>query len=195
MKTTLIYAGIAGYGFESLGKGMEAGWINHGLAQLSACAKAEGFDLDLIDLRGLKGWDELQAEIKRRRPNVVGLTMMSVDYNPATRAIKVIKDMDPSIITVAGGPHPTLVLDEVVANPKIDYIVTHEAEITFPKLLAAIEGGDLPQERVLVGERPDLDAIPFVDRELFLDEWRRCGYTPDSPEVPFVPELPPPFLT
>ena len=40
MKTTLIYAGIAGYGFESLGKGMEAGWINHGLAQLAACAKA-----------------------------------------------------------------------------------------------------------------------------------------------------------
>ena len=70
MKTTLIYAGIAGYGFDSLGKGMEAGWINHGLAQLSACAKAEGFDVDLIDLRGLKGWDEFRAELEQRRPDV-----------------------------------------------------------------------------------------------------------------------------
>jgi anaerobic magnesium-protoporphyrin IX monomethyl ester cyclase len=195
MKTTLIYAGIAGYGFESLGKGMEAGWINHGLAQLAACAKAEGFEVDLIDLRGLKGWDAFRAEVKQRRPDVTGLTMMSVDYNPVKKAIDAIKDVDSSIITVVGGPHPTLVLDEVVANPKIDYIVTHEAEITFPKLLAAIERGEPPQERVLVGERPDLDAIPFVDRELFLDEWRRCGYAPDSPEVSFVPELPPPFLT
>ncbi len=195
MKTTLIYAGIAGYGFESLGKGMEAGWINHGLAQLSACAKAEGFEIDLIDLRGLKGWDEFRAELEQRRPDVTGLTMMSVDYNPVMETLDVIKDVDPSIITVVGGPHPTLVLEEVKANPKIDYIVTHEGEITFPKLLAAIERGEPPKERVLVGERPDLDAIPFVDRELFFEEWRRCGYAPDSPEVPFVPELPPPFLT
>jgi anaerobic magnesium-protoporphyrin IX monomethyl ester cyclase len=195
VKTTLIYAGIAGYGFESLGKGMEAGWINHGLAQLSACAKAEGFEVDLIDLRGLKSWDAFRAELEQRRPDVTGLTMMSVDYNPVMEAIDIIKDVNPSIITVVGGPHPTLVLDEVVANPRIDYIVTHEAEITFPKLLAAIERGQPPKERVLVGERPDLDAIPFVDRELFLDEWRRCSYAPDSPEVAFVPELPPPFLT
>ena len=98
MKTTLIYAGIAGYGFESLGKGMEAGWINHGLAQLSACAKAEGFEVDLIDLRGLKGWDEFRAELEQRRPDVTGLTMMSVDYNPVMQAIDVIKDVDSSII-------------------------------------------------------------------------------------------------
>jgi radical SAM superfamily enzyme YgiQ (UPF0313 family) len=42
---------------------------------------------------------------------------------------------------------------------------------------------------------PDLDAIPVADRDLFLDEWRKWGYDLDSPEVPFVPELPPPFVT
>ncbi len=42
---------------------------------------------------------------------------------------------------------------------------------------------------------PDLDALPFPDRDLFLDEWRKYGYTLDSPEVPFVPDLPAPFLT
>ena len=45
------------------------------------------------------------------------------------------------------------------------------------------------------GETPDLDAIPFADRDLFLDEWRKWGYDLDSPEVPFVKELPAPFLT
>jgi len=195
MKTTLIYAGIAGYGFKSLGRGMEAGWINHGLAQLSACAKAEGFEVDLIDLRGLEGWDEFRAELEGRHPDVVGLTMMSVDYNPVMKALDVVKDVGPSIVTVVGGPHPTLVLEEVVANSKIDYIVTHEGEIAFPRLLAAIERGQPPKERVIVGERPDLDSLPFVDRELFLKEWRKYGCDLDSPEVPFVPELPPPFLT
>ena len=160
MKTTLIYAGIAGYGFESLGKGMEAGWINHGLAQLSACAKAEGFEVDLLDLRGLKGWDEVRSELEQRRPDVTGLTMMSVDYNPVMEAIEVIKDVDPAIITVVGGPHPTLVLDEVVANPKIDYVVTHEAEITFPKLLAAIERGEPPVSECWSGKGPTWTPYP-----------------------------------
>jgi radical SAM superfamily enzyme YgiQ (UPF0313 family) len=42
---------------------------------------------------------------------------------------------------------------------------------------------------------PDLETLPFSDRDLFLDEWRRYGYTLDSPEVPFVPDLPAPFVT
>jgi len=58
-----------------------------------------------------------------------------------------------------------------------------------------IEGGDPPPYRVLRGEPPDLDAIPFADRDLFLGEWRKWGYDLDSPEVPFVEELPPPFVT
>ena len=81
MRNTLIYPGIAGYGFNSLGQGMEAGWVSHGLAHLSSAAKAEGFEIDLIDLRALSGWDEFREELQRRRPDVVAFTMMSVDYN------------------------------------------------------------------------------------------------------------------
>jgi anaerobic magnesium-protoporphyrin IX monomethyl ester cyclase len=195
LKTTLIYPGIAGYGFDSLGQGMEAGWISHGLAQLSACAKSHGFQVNLIDLRALSSWDDLAAEIKRRQPDLVGVTMMSVDYNPAMRSIEVVKDTDPGIITVVGGPHPSLVTEEVVENQKIDYIVTGEGEITFVELLQAIQGGNPPSQRILRGERPDLDSLPFVDRDLFLQEWRRHDYSLDSPEVPFVEELPPPFVT
>ncbi|MBN1642814.1 MAG: B12-binding domain-containing radical SAM protein [Anaerolineae bacterium] len=195
MKTTLVYPGIAGYGFESVGKGMEAGWISHGLAYISAAAKAKGFAIDLIDLRALRSWDHFREEIARRQPDVVGITMMSVDYNPAMRSLAIVKEVSPHTITVVGGPHPTLVLDEMLTAEHIDYIITNEGEITFPKLLHAIEAGEPPAERVLVGERPDLDALPFPDRELFLEEWRKAGYVSDSPEDPFVPELPPPFVT
>ncbi len=195
MKTTLVYPGIAGYGFRSVGKGMEAGWISHGLAYLSAAAKAQGFEIDLIDLRAMEGWEHFRAEIAARRPDVIGVTMMSVDFNPAMRAINITKEVDSRIVTIVGGPHPTLALDEVAKNHNIDYIVTHEGEITFPRLLRAIQEGRRPQERVLIGERPELDKLPFPDRELFLSEWRKAGYTSDSPEDPFVPELPPPFVT
>lgn len=195
MNTTLIYPGIAGYGFGSLGRGMEAGWVSHGLAHLSSAAKAQAFAVDLIDLRALSGWDQFRDELCRRRPDVAALTMMSVDYNPATEAARIVKELLPETVTVAGGPHPTVMPDEVAQIAAFDYIVTGEGEITFPWLLGELRAGRRPESRVLIGEMPDLDAIPFPDRGLFLDEWRRHGYTLESPEVPFVPDLPAPFLT
>ena len=195
MKTTLIYPGIAGRGFDCLSQGMDAGWISHGLAFLSAAAKAKGFDVDLIDLRALRDWDHFRQEFVRRDPDVVGLTMMSVDYNPVRQCLEIIGALRPETTTVVGGPHVTLALDESLQLPNVNYLVTREGEITFPRLLQAIASGSPPEEQVLLGEQPDLNAIPFADRDLFLDEWRKFGYTLDSPEVPFVAELPPPFLT
>jgi anaerobic magnesium-protoporphyrin IX monomethyl ester cyclase len=195
MKTTLIYAGITGKGFDSIGQGMDSGWISHGLAILSAVAKEQGFDTDLIDLRALKGWEHFREELARRQPDVCGLTMMSVDFNPVMQCVDVIKEVHPAIVTVVGGPHPTLLTDEVLANKKIDYVITHEGEIAFPRLLAAVEAGERPAERVIRGESPDLDSLPFSDHDFFLSEWQKWGYTLDSPEAPFVPELPPPFVT
>ena len=195
LKTTLIYPGIAGHGFESLKRGMEAGWISHGLARLSAAAKAAGFEVDLIDLRALSSWDHFRAVLAERDPGVVGVTLMSVDYNPARKAVAIAKEVKPEVFTVIGGPHVTIALEDALRIPHVDYLVIREGEVTFPHLLELIAGGDPPPDRVLRGAPPDLDAIPFADRELFLEEWKRWGYDLDSPEVPFVPELPPPFVT
>jgi anaerobic magnesium-protoporphyrin IX monomethyl ester cyclase len=195
IKTTLIYPGIAGRGFNSLKQGMEAGWISHGLASLSAAAKVQGFAVDLIDLRALSGWDHFREILAERDPDVVGVTEMSVDYNPARQAIGIAKEVKPEVITVIGGPHVTIALEDALRIPHVDYLVTREGEVSFPKLLQAIEEGHPPPHRVLRGETPDLNAIPFSDRSLFLEEWKKWGYDLDSPEVPFVPELPPPFAT
>jgi len=195
IKATLIYPGIAGRGFRSLKHGMDAGWISHGLASLSAAAKAEGFEVDLIDLRALSGWDHFREVLAERDPDVVGVTMMSVDYNPTRTAVAIAKEVKPEVVTVIGGPHVTIALEDSLRMPHVDYLVTQEGEVTFPKLLRQIEGGTPPPDRVLRGEPPDLESIPFADRDLFLEEWRKWGYDLDSPEVPFVAELPPPFLT
>ncbi|MCL5107532.1 MAG: B12-binding domain-containing radical SAM protein [Chloroflexi bacterium] len=193
MRVTLVYPGIVGAGFASAGKGMDAGWISHGLCILGACAKRAGHEVDLIDLRALRGWDHYREELARRRPQVVGVTMMSVDYNPGVQAATVAKEVDPRIVTVVGGPHPTLALEEMLPLASIDHIVTHEGENAFVDLLRRLETGE-PCGRVIEGDRPDLDSLPFADRDLFLDEWHQAGYTLDSPEVPLA-DLPVPFVT
>nr|MBC7244167.1 B12-binding domain-containing radical SAM protein [Chloroflexota bacterium] len=194
MKTTLVYPGITGKGFNSLGQGMDSGWICHGLAMLAACAKQKGFEVNLLDLRAMRDWDHYRDELLARRPDVVGVSMMSVDYNPAMQSLQIVRQVLPEATTIVGGPHPTLMLDEVKDDPSIDHIFLGESEITFPEFLARHQRGE-PSERIIPSIHPDLDALPFADHEFFLQEWRKWGYNLDSPEAPFVPELPPPFVT
>ncbi|HDH52953.1 MAG TPA: B12-binding domain-containing radical SAM protein [Nitrospirae bacterium] len=169
MKVILLFPGISGIGFNSYGKGMEESWISHGLCNISAYARDEGYPVELIDLRCLKNWKHFEKTIIEKKPDVVGVTMMSVDYNPAMKAVKTIKKVSPQTITVAGGPHPSIALEEISQESNIDHIITGEGEISFTALLKDLEKGETPP-RVIKGVVPeDLDKLPFADRELFND--------------------------
>jgi anaerobic magnesium-protoporphyrin IX monomethyl ester cyclase len=135
VRTTLVCPGITGKGFNSLGQGMDSGWISHGLAILAACAKAKGFEVNLLDLRAMRDWEHFRSELAARQPDVVGVSMMSADYNPAMRCLRHVRELLPQAVTLVGGPHPTLMLDEVKDDPAIDHIFLGEAEITFPVFL------------------------------------------------------------
>jgi radical SAM superfamily enzyme YgiQ (UPF0313 family) len=195
LKTTLVYPAVSIKGFGGLLQGMDGGWISHGLASISAAAKAAGFAIDLIDLRALNGWDHFRQVLQQRAPGVLGFTMMSTDCQNVRTASALAKELDPTVITLVGGPHVSMAPDDAANLLHIDYLVLGEGEEIFPRLLAGFARGDRPANRLLQGERPQLDLLPHSDRQLFVDEWRRCGYSVDSPEVPFIPELPPPFAT
>lgn len=182
MKVVLLYPGISGIGFNSYGSGMEESWISHGLCSISSYAKKEGYRIELIDLRTLRSWSHLKNIIREKKPDVVGITMMSVDYNPALRSIDIIKRVSPRSIIVVGGAHPTIMLEEVKREEKIDYIITGEGEISFVELLRDIRGGRHSSKviRGIVAE--NLNELPFIDRELF----RNFEYPVDDFDSPFV---------
>lgn len=187
MKVTLLFPGISGIGFNSYGIGMEESWISHGLCSISAYAKKEGYSVELIDLRCLKGWKHFENVLVNKEPDIIGITMMSVDYNPAMKSIKIIKKVSPQTIVVVGGPHPTLMLEEIEIEKEIDYIITGEGEISFTELLKSIKKGDhIP--RVIRGIVPEnMDRLPFADRELFKDlEYPLTVQGFDSPFVTVV---------
>ena len=194
MRICLIYPGIVGKGFDSIGQGMDSGWISHGLAILSACAQAAGHEVSLIDLRALKGWEHFRREVVTRDPDVVAITMMSVDYNPGVQCLRIVREVNPDIVTMVGGPHPTTMPQEVMDNPDVDHIFLGEGEETIVAALDALQRGDTVP-RLVPGTHPDLNRVPYADHDLFLNEWRRQGYDITSPEVAFVPELPSPFVT
>ncbi len=167
MKILLIYPSIYDSGFNAEGKEILFNNVHPGLCYLSAALRREGFnDITLIDLRALRGWDEFKETVSRTPADVAGLTMMSPDYIYAVKAIDIIREAKPSVKIVVGGYHPTIMTDEMARNSKIDHIVVGEGETAFPNLLRRLKDG-LPCERIIRSERPDVDKIPFMDRELF----------------------------
>ena len=184
LKVTMIFPSISRAGFASFGIGMEESWISHGLCLVSAYAKSKGYDVDLIDLRRLRDWEHFEREIRARQPQVVALTMMSVDYNPVLKCIDIVKALDPATKIVVGGPHPSIVPEELTGIEAIDHIIKGEGEISFTALLGQIERNE-PAPRLIEGEKPVLDDMPFADRELF-----------GSLELPLpVKGFEPPFVT
>ena len=169
MNVTLLFVGIAGVGWNSLGRyprWPEANMIHHGLASLSACLKAAGHTVDLIDLRALHGWRHLRAEVRRRPSEVWGISIASPDLDVARRCIDLIRREKGDALIVAGGVHPTVAPDSLIDNPAIDHLVQGEGEIAFPALLESLARGE-PSPRLIRGRPPDLDTLPFVDRDLF----------------------------
>ena len=181
-KIIFFYAGITESGFNNP-VGNEGTWINHGLCLISAVLKKAGYTVELIDLRRLKGWEELKALIVKKDFAIAGLTMMSVDYNPLMKCIEIIKQAKPEVKIIIGGAHPSISPDELTSNKNIDYVFIGEAEISILDLLRKIENMHYIG-KLVYGVRPVLDNLPFADRYLFT-----------LPEEPFVSFLKSPFVT
>jgi radical SAM superfamily enzyme YgiQ (UPF0313 family) len=188
MRVTLVFPGIALTGFDSYRKrrSVDANFIDHGLASVGAAAKARGHLVDLIDLRRLTGWDDFRARVRDADARVWGITSWSLHYPDAVRCMRVIKEEREDAIVVLGGVHATISTGQVLRNALADHVVIREAEVSFPRLLDRLEVGETPP-RLIEGEAPDLDAIPWVDRDLF----DMAGEL----ETPMVPGLPTPFVT
>lgn len=188
MHVTLIFPGIALPGFGSFNKKrtVDANFIDHGLASLSAAAKARGYTVDLIDLRTLRDWSHFRQEVRRRTTTVWGITSWSLHYPDVVRAVRILKEEKEQAVVVLGGVHATIQTQQVAANALIDHIITQEGEITFVKLLDLLAEGKRA-DRILIGEGPVLDEIPWVDRDLF-------DMTGEM-ATPMAPGLPTPFVT
>ena len=67
---------------------------------------------------------------------------------------------------MVGGVHVSIDPEWVQKNEHYDYVIAGEGEVSFVKLLQALEKKE-EFPRFCWGERPVLDELPFIDRELY----------------------------
>ena len=84
-------------------------------------------------------YDTLENEIKKRMPDVVGITTTTFTLIDSVITAKLIKEVDTDIKVVFGGIHAYVYPEETIKFPEVDFLVLGEGEITFTELLEEID--------------------------------------------------------
>ena len=120
----------------------------------------------------------LAAKIEAFKPDVVGFSVMSVNYTISAVLAGVVREKAPRALTVFGGIHPTIAPEETIRDPRVDILCRGEGEGAMTDLLAALDAGadyssvaglwvKRGAEIVRNPLRPllqDMDTLPFPDR-------------------------------
>lgn len=172
-------------------------WPPLQLAYLAGAALDAGHEARICDAMNKDySFDDVRAEIESYSPDYV----LSLDYLPvsgavstatvpaALRTLAIAKDVDPSIVTILGGPHPTFMYEEIFAaeDCPVDFILRGESEATLPELLSAAPKGLKAsvagivyrdgESVVVTPTRPHIDDLDTLTPAWHLLDWDDYHY-------------------
>jgi radical SAM superfamily enzyme YgiQ (UPF0313 family) len=136
-----------------------------GILTLAAYYRSKGpYEVGIFDGRAhISTTDELVEAAREFRPDVVGISLFSMERVEGHETAWAIKKALPGVTIIAGGPYPTTQYREMLANPAVDFTVVGEGELSGLELLEALQNGQLPE------------SISGVS-------WRQNG-SPNCPEI------------
>jgi anaerobic magnesium-protoporphyrin IX monomethyl ester cyclase len=116
-------------------------FIPLGIGYLAAVLEKNGYDVNVIDCQALKlTLNEVENELRKRQPDVVGLTSTTLTYKSAIKIINIAKKTLPNCLTVIGGPHVTFWDEEALQEcPSLDVVVRREGENTLLELVQRLD--------------------------------------------------------
>ncbi|MEM2704067.1 MAG: radical SAM protein [Candidatus Bathyarchaeia archaeon] len=175
-----------------IGAYKHAPFISLGLLYLAAVLRENGYDVKVIDCQALELWyDDVERELMKNQPNIIGITSTTLTYKPALRITKIAKKVCPEATTVLGGCHVTFWDSEALKEaPWADIIVRKEGEITLLDIVKRLENGQSIHDVlgityrdkgniVRTPDRPyieNLDDLPFPAHDLLpIEHMRKSG--------------------
>lgn len=133
-------------------------------------------EVRILDMRISRN---LREEVVHFRPDILGVTGYTSDYNSVVNILKEVRQLDSSVITVVGGNHATFSPRDF-ALPFVNAVFIGYADSTFPMYLKAIGDPEkikaIPDIAIVENKKlfftprishvPDLNVLPLPDRSL-----------------------------
>jgi radical SAM superfamily enzyme YgiQ (UPF0313 family) len=174
-----------------------------GLTYIAAVLREAGHKVRILDFMVEEKDPEyslLSKTIRSFKPMVVGITCNTSERFEVFKMAKIVKNEDPNIKVVVGGPHITFTAKETMERiPEIDASVLFEGEYTLREVcekygnnnydLSDVKGVVFRKDGKLVstGRRPfieNLDELPFPARDLLkMEKYDLHLPLPDRPWV------------
>src|SRR3972149_9491805 len=93
-----------------------------GLGYLTQAIQDRGVEYDILDMNLGHDNSELRRKIKAFEPDLIGITLLSMEYKKFYKLIKTVKEWHHDIPIIAGGPHVTILKEKVLEDcPSLDY--------------------------------------------------------------------------
>ncbi|MDP2909510.1 MAG: radical SAM protein [bacterium] len=170
------YGGVEGHG------GMVAP-LNLGYLASYLRQKKPNFEIDILDCEALRlSYEQIKEYLAKFKPDIVAITMPTPAYAHVVRIADLVKNLSDKIWVIVGGPHPTALPKETLAEKNINFAVIGEGEITFLELIETLERDKNnftgikglaykdAKGNIFENERreliKDLDSLPFPAKDL-----------------------------
>lgn len=143
--------------------------------------KETNHQIEILDTQVERlNYDQIKEEIKKRNPDIIGITALTFTLIDVINTAKIAKEVNSNIKVILGGSHVNIYPEETINIPEIDFLVLGEGEYVIKQLLENIDKPDkLKEIKGLVfrnkGEivntgiaEPvkNLDELPFPARHL-----------------------------
>ncbi len=133
-------------------------------------------------------WQRLISLVNQHKPKAVGISYLTPLKCSVEMIARLVKETNPDISVIVGGPHPTFCPEEVLKNPNIDYVITGEGEIPLLRLVKELKLANPELENItglyyrngkgnvchnsLIELIHNLDSLPIPARDLVIN----CDY-------------------
>jgi len=91
----------------------------------------------------------LTRTLKKIRPELVGLSAMTWQYDTCIKIMRLIKELLPDVKIAIGGYHATVMYEEIAASPEselVDFMIRGEGEEACCRLVNALAGEDMMED-------------------------------------------------
>jgi radical SAM superfamily enzyme YgiQ (UPF0313 family) len=134
--------------------------------------------LDSIKDDGHAVWREVRGVLADYKPDVVGISILSVEVPSALKLSRICREYDDKCRVVWGGLHPSFMPEACLNNREVDFVIRGEGEFSMLALLKSFERGDGLSEVAGLSYRRNgefvhnpqgdpvvLDELPYPERE------------------------------
>lgn len=147
-------------------------WPNLGFVYLAGELREAGYEVVIYDAMSLfHEYPQIEERIREEKPDVVSSTAYTATINDAIKVLGLAKKINPDIVTLVGGVHPTFCYDEILEGDgdSVDYCILGEGEHTLPELLNSINAGSELKEVQGIAYNNDGKVVRTANRPFIED--------------------------